>query len=177
VAVLLAELGFFRAKFHSKSLYSVEKKIVGISQYAYFSTTFSRLKIVFVGQTLLHNSLGNCISPILYHYNNPELPRGAPNHEPQPRYTRFTEMSAFTSTRSVSHKRIQFYTQVIYSNCNVCIAIVLCRSLLHSAIGYIDIAIRVDELGIKKLLLYIMVFTILQYMSKYDILLKGTKSI
>jgi hypothetical protein len=26
----------FRAKFHSKSLYSVEKKIVGISQYAYF---------------------------------------------------------------------------------------------------------------------------------------------
>jgi hypothetical protein len=27
----------FRAKFHSKSLYSVEKKIVGISQYAYFS--------------------------------------------------------------------------------------------------------------------------------------------
>jgi hypothetical protein len=25
------------AKFHSKSLYSVEKKIVGISQYAYFS--------------------------------------------------------------------------------------------------------------------------------------------
>jgi hypothetical protein len=27
---------FFRAKFHSKSLYSVEKKIVGISQYAYF---------------------------------------------------------------------------------------------------------------------------------------------
>jgi hypothetical protein len=35
---LLAQLGFFRAKFHSKSLYSVEKKIVGISQYAYFST-------------------------------------------------------------------------------------------------------------------------------------------
>jgi hypothetical protein len=30
-------LVFFRAKFHSKSLYSVEKKIVGISQYAYFS--------------------------------------------------------------------------------------------------------------------------------------------
>jgi hypothetical protein len=29
--------GTFRAKFHSKSLYSVEKKIVGISQYAYFS--------------------------------------------------------------------------------------------------------------------------------------------
>jgi hypothetical protein len=28
---------FFRAKFHSKSVYSVEKKIVGISQYAYFS--------------------------------------------------------------------------------------------------------------------------------------------
>jgi hypothetical protein len=28
----------FRAKFHSKSLYSVEKKIVGISQYAYFRT-------------------------------------------------------------------------------------------------------------------------------------------
>jgi hypothetical protein len=28
---------FFRAKFHSKSLYSVEKKIVGISQYAYFN--------------------------------------------------------------------------------------------------------------------------------------------
>jgi hypothetical protein len=27
----------FRAKFHSKSLYSVEKKIVGMSQYAYFS--------------------------------------------------------------------------------------------------------------------------------------------
>jgi hypothetical protein len=27
----------FRAKFHSKSLYGVEKKIVGISQYAYFS--------------------------------------------------------------------------------------------------------------------------------------------
>jgi hypothetical protein len=26
----------FRAKFHSKSLYSVEKKIVGILQYAYF---------------------------------------------------------------------------------------------------------------------------------------------
>jgi hypothetical protein len=26
----------FRAKFHSKSLYSVEKKIEGISQYAYF---------------------------------------------------------------------------------------------------------------------------------------------
>jgi hypothetical protein len=34
---LLAQLGFFRAKFHSKSLYSVEKKIVGIWQYAYFS--------------------------------------------------------------------------------------------------------------------------------------------
>jgi hypothetical protein len=33
---LLAQLGFFRAKFHSKFLYSVEKKIVGISQYAYF---------------------------------------------------------------------------------------------------------------------------------------------
>jgi hypothetical protein len=34
----IAQLGFFfRAKFHSKSLYSVEKKIVGISQYAYFS--------------------------------------------------------------------------------------------------------------------------------------------
>jgi hypothetical protein len=30
-------LGFFRGKFHSKSLYSVEKTIVGISQYAYFS--------------------------------------------------------------------------------------------------------------------------------------------
>jgi hypothetical protein len=29
----------FRAKFHSKSLYSVEKKIVGISQYAYFRCT------------------------------------------------------------------------------------------------------------------------------------------
>jgi hypothetical protein len=28
----------FRAKFHSKSLYSVEKKIVVISQYAYFSS-------------------------------------------------------------------------------------------------------------------------------------------
>jgi hypothetical protein len=28
----------FRAKFHSKSLYSVEKKIVGISQYAYFNS-------------------------------------------------------------------------------------------------------------------------------------------
>jgi hypothetical protein len=28
---------FFRGKFHSKSLYSVEKTIVGISQYAYFS--------------------------------------------------------------------------------------------------------------------------------------------
>jgi hypothetical protein len=41
---LLAQLGFFRAKFHSKSLYSVEIKIVGISQYAYFSTTCSRLK-------------------------------------------------------------------------------------------------------------------------------------
>jgi hypothetical protein len=27
----------FRAKFHSKFLYSVENKIVGISQYAYFS--------------------------------------------------------------------------------------------------------------------------------------------
>jgi hypothetical protein len=27
----------FRAKFHSKSLYSVEKKIMGISQYAYFN--------------------------------------------------------------------------------------------------------------------------------------------
>jgi hypothetical protein len=27
---------FFRARIHSKSLYSVEKKIVGISQYAYF---------------------------------------------------------------------------------------------------------------------------------------------
>jgi hypothetical protein len=37
VTPLLAQLGFFRAKFHSKSLYSVEKKIVGISQYAYFS--------------------------------------------------------------------------------------------------------------------------------------------
>jgi hypothetical protein len=36
---LLAQLGFFRAKFHSKSLYSVEKKIVGISQYAYFRLT------------------------------------------------------------------------------------------------------------------------------------------
>jgi hypothetical protein len=34
---LLAQLGFFRGKFHSKSLYSVEKTIVGISQYAYFS--------------------------------------------------------------------------------------------------------------------------------------------
>jgi hypothetical protein len=34
---LRAQLGFFRAKFHSKSLYSVEKTIVGISQYAYFS--------------------------------------------------------------------------------------------------------------------------------------------
>jgi hypothetical protein len=34
---LLAQLGIFRAKFHSKSLYSVDKKIVGISQYAYFS--------------------------------------------------------------------------------------------------------------------------------------------
>jgi hypothetical protein len=33
---LLVQLGFFRAKFHSKFLYSVEKKIVGISQYAYF---------------------------------------------------------------------------------------------------------------------------------------------
>jgi hypothetical protein len=32
---LLAQLGFFCAKFHSKPLYSVEKKIVGISQYAY----------------------------------------------------------------------------------------------------------------------------------------------
>jgi hypothetical protein len=31
-------LGFFRAKFQSKCLYSVEEKIVGISQYAYFST-------------------------------------------------------------------------------------------------------------------------------------------
>jgi hypothetical protein len=30
----------FRAKFHSKSLYSVEKKIVGISQYAYFSCLY-----------------------------------------------------------------------------------------------------------------------------------------
>jgi hypothetical protein len=29
--------------FHSKSLYSVEKTIVGISQYAYFSTTFNIL--------------------------------------------------------------------------------------------------------------------------------------
>jgi hypothetical protein len=29
----------FRAKFHSKSLYSVEKKIVGISQYAYFRSS------------------------------------------------------------------------------------------------------------------------------------------
>jgi hypothetical protein len=29
----------FRGKFHSKSLYSVEKTIVGISQYAYFSYT------------------------------------------------------------------------------------------------------------------------------------------
>jgi hypothetical protein len=28
---------FFRAKFHSNSLYVVEKKIVGISQYPYFS--------------------------------------------------------------------------------------------------------------------------------------------
>jgi hypothetical protein len=27
---------FFRAKFHSNSLYVVEKKIVGISQYPYF---------------------------------------------------------------------------------------------------------------------------------------------
>jgi hypothetical protein len=39
VTPLLAQLGFFRAKFHSKSLYSVEKKIVGISQYAYFTQT------------------------------------------------------------------------------------------------------------------------------------------
>jgi hypothetical protein len=31
-------LGFFRGKFHSKFLYSVEKTIVGISQYAYFSS-------------------------------------------------------------------------------------------------------------------------------------------
>jgi hypothetical protein len=30
---------FFRAKFHSKFLYSVEKKIVGISQYAYFKAS------------------------------------------------------------------------------------------------------------------------------------------
>jgi hypothetical protein len=36
---LLVQLGFFRAKFHSKSLYSVEKKIMGISQYAYFSSS------------------------------------------------------------------------------------------------------------------------------------------
>jgi hypothetical protein len=35
---LQAQLGFFRAKFHSKYLYSVEKEIVGISQYAYFKT-------------------------------------------------------------------------------------------------------------------------------------------
>jgi hypothetical protein len=28
---------FFRAKFHSNSLYVVKKKIVGISQYPYFS--------------------------------------------------------------------------------------------------------------------------------------------
>jgi hypothetical protein len=32
---VLAEF-FFRAKFHSNSLYVVEKKIVGISQYPYF---------------------------------------------------------------------------------------------------------------------------------------------
>jgi hypothetical protein len=39
----------------------------------------------------------------------------------------------------------------IYSNRDVYIAIVLCSKLLHSAIAiqYIDIAIRVDELGIK----------------------------
>jgi hypothetical protein len=30
---------FFRAKFHSNSLYVVEKKIVGISQYPYFSSS------------------------------------------------------------------------------------------------------------------------------------------
>jgi hypothetical protein len=41
--LLLAQLGFFRAKFHSKSLYSVEKKIVGISQYAYFSGSEKKL--------------------------------------------------------------------------------------------------------------------------------------
>jgi hypothetical protein len=35
---LLAQLGFFRGKFHSNSLYVVEKKIVGILQYAYFRT-------------------------------------------------------------------------------------------------------------------------------------------
>jgi hypothetical protein len=32
---------FFRAKFHSNSLYVVEKKIVGISQYPYFSGLLS----------------------------------------------------------------------------------------------------------------------------------------
>jgi hypothetical protein len=30
---------FFHAKFHTNSLYVVEKKIVGISQYPYFTTT------------------------------------------------------------------------------------------------------------------------------------------
>jgi hypothetical protein len=34
----------FRAKFHSKSLYSVEKKNVGISQYAYFRIDVSQIK-------------------------------------------------------------------------------------------------------------------------------------
>jgi hypothetical protein len=32
---------FFRAKFHSNSLYGVKKKVVGISQYAYFSGQIS----------------------------------------------------------------------------------------------------------------------------------------
>jgi hypothetical protein len=41
-------------------------------------------------------------------------------------------------------------TQFIYSNRDVYIAIALCSKLLHSAIAiHIDIAIRVDELGIK----------------------------
>jgi hypothetical protein len=37
---------FFRAKFHSKFLYSVEKKIVGISQYAYFRKPGAALESV-----------------------------------------------------------------------------------------------------------------------------------